>query len=50
MSTNHVVAWLDHAEAHVIHFTPETSDSKVIKTHSGQPHLHKFFVKADQLR
>jgi len=40
MSTNHVVVWLDHAEAHVIHFTPESSANEVIKTHSKHPHLH----------
>jgi hypothetical protein len=34
MATNHVVAWLDHKEAHVIHFTPEASENEVIKTHS----------------
>ena len=40
MQTNHVVVWLDHVEAHVIHFTPETSEKEVIKTHSKHPHLH----------
>jgi hypothetical protein len=40
MVTNHVVAWLDHKEAHVIHFTPEASENEVIKTHSTHPHLH----------
>lgn len=40
MSTNHVVAWIDHAEAHIIHFTPESSEKEVIKTQSTHPHLH----------
>ncbi|MGZ3239387.1 MAG: translational machinery protein [Burkholderiaceae bacterium] len=40
MSTNHVVVWLDHKEAHVIHFTPEASENEIIKTHSTHPHLH----------
>lgn len=40
MATNHVVVWLDHAEAHVIHFTPESAESETIKTHSSRYHLH----------
>ncbi|HAT29528.1 MAG TPA: translational machinery protein [Janthinobacterium sp.] len=40
MSFNHVVVWMDHAEAHVIHFNPEAAESEVIKTHSKHPHLH----------
>lgn len=40
MSTNHVVVWLDHQEAHVIHFTPHAADDEVIKTHSRHPHIH----------
>ncbi|MYM39687.1 translational machinery protein [Duganella qianjiadongensis] len=40
MSFNHVVAWIDHTEAHVIHFNAEAADSEVIKTHSKHPHLH----------
>lgn len=38
--TNHVVIWIDHKEAHVIHFTPDASESELIKTHSTHPHLH----------
>jgi stalled ribosome rescue protein Dom34 len=38
--TNHVVVWIDHKEAHVIHFTPDASESEFIKTHSTHPHLH----------
>lgn len=40
MSTNHVVVWLDHAEAHVIHFTRDASETETIKTHSTHRHLH----------
>ena len=40
MTSNHAVVWIDHAQAHVIHFTPETSEKEVIKTHSTHPHLH----------
>jgi stalled ribosome rescue protein Dom34 len=40
MQTNHVVVWLDHSEAHVIHFNPEASDVETIKTHSTHRHLH----------
>jgi len=46
MLTNHVVLWIDHVEAHVIHFNPEESESDVIKTHSTHPHLH---VRAGQI-
>jgi stalled ribosome rescue protein Dom34 len=38
--TNHVVVWIDHKEAHVIHFTPDTAENAVIHTHSTHPHLH----------
>lgn len=40
MSFNHVVAWIDHAEAHIIHFNPEVAESETIKAHSKTPHLH----------
>jgi len=40
MSFNHVVVWLDHAEAHVIHFNRDASESELLKTHSTHPHLH----------
>lgn len=40
MSFNHAVIWLDHQEAHVIHFNPEASASEVIKTRSKHNHLH----------
>ncbi|WP_317204887.1 translational machinery protein [Janthinobacterium sp.] len=38
MSLNHVVVWLDQAEAHVIHFNRETSESEVVKTASNRHH------------
>jgi len=40
MSFNHVVAWIDHVQAHVIHFNAEAADHEVIKTVSTHPHLH----------
>jgi stalled ribosome rescue protein Dom34 len=40
MSFNHVVVWLDHNEAHLIHFNPEHAESERIKTHGSHPHLH----------
>ena len=46
MSTTHAVVWMDHVEAHVIHFTVDTSEVDVVKTHSTHPHLH---VKSGQV-
>jgi stalled ribosome rescue protein Dom34 len=40
MSSNHVVVWLDHAEAHIIHFTRDASEVETVRTHSTHPHLH----------
>jgi stalled ribosome rescue protein Dom34 len=40
MTTHHAVIWLDHAEAHIIHFTVNTAEKEVVKTHSTHPHLH----------
>jgi len=40
MSTNHVVVWLDHAEAHIIHFTVDSSLAEHVRTTSTRPHLH----------
>lgn len=39
MHTQHVVVWLDHTEAHVIHFNRDASEAEHIKS-SGKPHLH----------
>ena len=40
MSFNHAVIWLDHQEAHVIHFSAEESESETIKTKSSHKNLH----------
>jgi len=40
MSTNHVVAWIDHKQAHVIHFTLDSAENEIIQNHSTHPHLH----------
>lgn len=40
MSYHHVVVWLDHTQAHVIHFNAEAAENEVIKVHSTHPHLH----------
>jgi stalled ribosome rescue protein Dom34 len=34
MSFNHVVVWLDHAQAHIIEFSPDAAEHEVIKMHS----------------
>jgi stalled ribosome rescue protein Dom34 len=38
VSHYHAVVWLDHSEAHVLHFTPEEVEAAHI--HSKQPHKH----------
>lgn len=40
MSLDHAVIWIDHQEAHVIHFNADASDSEVIRTRSTHSHLH----------
>ncbi len=40
MSFQHAVIWIDHSEAHVIHFDADASESDVVKTKSTHPHLH----------
>lgn len=40
MPYQHVVAWIDHAQAHLISFNRESAETTVIKTHSPQAHLH----------
>ncbi len=40
MSLNHVVAWIDHAEAHIIHFNPEAPESEAVKIASSYTHGH----------
>ena len=36
----HAVAWLDHAEAHVMHFTPEDVEKFSAHASDRHPHLH----------
>ena len=53
MPQRHVIAWIDHLEAHIIHFDRDSAHSEVIKTHATQRHLllkyaRKYFVRADQ--
>lgn len=38
MTTNHVVVWIDHKEAHVLYFDP--SKNELIKSESTHTHLH----------
>lgn len=40
MSLDHAIVWIDHHQAHVIHFNAEASEQVAIKTHSTHPHLH----------
>ena len=37
MSHFHAVVWLDHVEAHVLHFTRDDVEKKLV---SGKPHRH----------
>ena len=37
MSQFHAVVWIDHAEAHVLHFTKEDVEAKLVH---GKPHRH----------
>jgi stalled ribosome rescue protein Dom34 len=39
MHSFHVVVWLDHSEAHVIHFNRDDSQTDIIKS-AHKPHLH----------
>ena len=39
MHSFHVVVWLDHTEAHVIHFNRDESQTDIVKS-SHKPHLH----------
>ena len=40
MSFHHVVVWIDHVEAHIIHFNRETAETEIIQTPSTNPRLH----------
>ena len=40
MSLNHAVVWLDHIEAHVLHFDKDAAETNKIAAHSKHKHLH----------
>jgi hypothetical protein len=40
MSFNHVILWIDHSEAHAIHFNANAIEKEVIKLYPSHPHLH----------
>ncbi|MBC7858642.1 MAG: translational machinery protein [Burkholderiaceae bacterium] len=40
MSLSHVVVWLDHAQAHIIHFNRDTAETAVLKSGAVNAHLH----------
>jgi stalled ribosome rescue protein Dom34 len=40
MSHYHVVVWIDHREAQVIHFNPQDAETSVIHPKSRHEHLH----------
>jgi stalled ribosome rescue protein Dom34 len=40
MLSNHVLVWIDHVQAHLIHFNPEKAETEIVYTHSTHAHLH----------
>ena len=40
MSHFHAVVWIDHAEAHVLHFTPDEVEAARVVAEGKHPHLH----------
>jgi hypothetical protein len=38
MSHYHAVVWIDHAEAHVMHISPDDIESSIVRP--SKPHLH----------
>jgi len=40
MSFNHAVVWLDHSEAHVMHFNNDAAETEKIRARSKHQHLH----------
>ena len=40
MSLNHAVVWLDHTEAHILHFNDNAAENAKISAHSKHKHLH----------
>lgn len=40
MSHYHAVVWMDHAEAHILHFTPDEVEKAVVHAAGKQRHIH----------
>ncbi|MBL8385720.1 MAG: translational machinery protein [Burkholderiales bacterium] len=40
MSFSHAVVWLDHSEAHVLHFNDEAAESEKVRARSKHQHQH----------
>jgi len=40
MSHFHAVVWMDHAEAHVLHFTEDTAERTVVHAHGKHRQVH----------
>ena len=40
MSHYHAVVWLDHSEAHILHFTPDEVEAAQIQSKQPHKHLH----------
>jgi stalled ribosome rescue protein Dom34 len=40
MTFNHAVVWIDHQQAHIIHFDTASSTVEVVRSTAKQPHLH----------
>jgi stalled ribosome rescue protein Dom34 len=40
MAMKHVVVWIDHQSAHVLHFNADESESKKVVAHSMHGHAH----------
>ena len=40
MSFNHAVVWLDHSEAHVLHFDADAAEGEKIRAHSKHRQQH----------
>lgn len=40
MSHYHAVVWIDHAEAHVMHISPDDVESSVVRPGKAHQHLH----------
>ena len=40
MSFNHAVVWIDHTEAHVLHFNADAAENEKISAHSKHKKVH----------